>query len=237
MTTKTDLDLFKKQYCNNATNRKKMLVDFHVSVASFEEILVGHYINSYATGERKIENSFVILNVVDSINNKTYQPVFSETVAREMLKDTNIKFPRKITVYRSANNCDNNHKNHDTGLESPQNKRTPANAQLLNLIELSRSLMLFKVNNPKLMDGVFKEIYDELNKNPSCSPHPSKIKSINTALGRYIESHGRANDFSNLNNFIDYINKTSGLKEIKQYDFSTLRYIFSNKYPTEKPYF
>ncbi|MCM1368655.1 MAG: hypothetical protein NC184_07610 [Roseburia sp.] len=237
MTTKTDEDLFKMNYCGNAENRKQMLIDFNVSVASFEELLVGHSINSYATGERKIENNFMILNVIDSINNKTYQPVFSETVARVMFRNTDIEIPRKMTVYSNSNHHADHYNGRATRQIPHESRRTSANAQLISLIELSRALMLFKVDNPKPMDGVFKKIYDDLNKYPGSDPFPYKIKSINTALGKYIESHGTTNGFHHLNDFIDYIQGTCKTKKINRFDFEILRAMFSAEYPSEKIYF
>lgn len=87
------------------------------------------------------------------------------------------------------------------------------------------------------MKGVFKEIYDGLILFPDRDPFPSKIKSINTALGKYIEAHGIKNGFNHLNDFIDYVRNNDRNKQLKQINFDILRTMFTIRYPHEELYF
>ncbi len=237
MTTEIDIEQFKKNYCKDDFARRKMLDDFQVSIESYEELLFGQYINSYATGERKIKNTFMILNVLDKSEDKIYYPVFSEKVVREMLKYRTMKIPRKITIFTGAGNRTGSYTKQNIDQERVTCKRTEANKELMNLIELVRALMLFKINNPIPMKGVFKEIYDGLILFPDRDPFPSKIKSINTALCNYIEDHGIKNGFNHLNDFIDYVRNNGGNKQLKQINFETLRTMFTIRYPHERLYF
>lgn len=237
MTTEIDIEQFKKNYCKDDCARRKMLDDFQVSIESYEELLFGQYINSYATGERKIKNTFMILNVLDRAEDKIYYPVFSEKVVREMLKYRTIKIPRKITIFTGSSDRIDNYTKQKSYQEGLMHKRTEANKELINLIELVRALMLFKINNPSPMKGVFKEIYDGLILFPDRDPFPSKIKSINTALGKYIEAHGIKNGFNHLNDFIDYVRNNDRNKQLKQINFDILRTMFTIRYPHEELYF
>lgn len=237
MTTEHDINLFKRDYCCNTQGRKKMLVDFQVSVESFEELLFGQYITSYATGERKIGNAFMILNVFDTSTNKTYYPVFSEKVARDMLRDSSVKIPSKITIFSSAKLSSDNLFKENRNTDKSDSDRTKANCALIHLIELVRAFMLLGVNNPQPMNNVFKSIYNGLIIYPNRDPFPFKIKSINTALGNYIKAHEYNSGLHSLNDFIVYVQKMHGSKRLKEFNFEILRAMFMKEYPQEVLYF
>lgn len=237
MTTEHDINLFKRDYCCNTHGRKKMLVDFQVSVESFEELLLGQYIKSYATGERKVGNTFMILNVFDVTTNKTYYPVFSERVARDMLRDSCVKIPRKITIFSSEKLLSDDLFKENRNTNNSNIARTKANRALMHLIELVRAFMLLGVNNPQPMNNVFKSIYDGLIIYPNRDPFPFKIKSINTALGNYIKSHEYNSGLHSLNDFIVYVQKMHGSKRLKEFNFEILRSMFRKEYPEEVLYF
>ncbi len=52
-------------YFKNEQARIAMKRDFKVYVETFEELLPGRIINSFATGSRKIGDSFMMFKVVD----------------------------------------------------------------------------------------------------------------------------------------------------------------------------
>ena len=90
-----EIAIFKKEYCKNGEARISIGKDFEVDVESFEELLPGKIVSSYATGNRDIENSFIMFRVCDVIKDIQYFPVFSETIGRKMLKSWNKPVPRK----------------------------------------------------------------------------------------------------------------------------------------------
>ena len=90
-----EIAIFKKEYCKNGEARISIGKDFEVDVESFEELLPGKIVSSYATGNRDIENSFIMFRVCDVIKDIQYFPVFSETVGRKMLKSWNKPVPKK----------------------------------------------------------------------------------------------------------------------------------------------
>lgn len=237
MTTEKDIKLFKRTYCCTFQNRKEILSKFEVSVDSFEELLYGQYINSYATGERKIRNSFMILKVIDQKNEKIYYPVFSEKVAREMLNGSNVIIPRKITIFSNKTNYDDNIDKVINNKISAENNRSNSNRALLYLIELSRAYMLLNVENPSPMNGMFKQIYGELIKYPNTDPYTYKIKSVNTALGNYIKAHSKEKGFHHLDDFIKYLKNLQGCKRLKNISLEILRAKMTKDYPHEVLYF
>lgn len=90
-----EIAIFKKEYCKNGEARISIGKDFEVDVESFEGLLPGKIVSSYATGNRDIENSFIMFRVCDVIKDIQYFPVFSETVGRKMLKSWNKPVPKK----------------------------------------------------------------------------------------------------------------------------------------------
>lgn len=99
-----EIAIFKKEYCKNGEARISIGKDFEVDVESFEELLPGKIVSSYATGNRDIENSFIMFRVCDVIKDIQYFPVFSETVGRKMLKSWNKPVPKKRSIFIEDNN-------------------------------------------------------------------------------------------------------------------------------------
>lgn len=97
-----EIAIFKKEYCKNGEARISIGKDFEVDVESFEELLPEKIVSSYATGNRDIENSFIMFRVCDVIKDIQYFPVFSETVGRKMLKSWNKPVPKKKSINRST---------------------------------------------------------------------------------------------------------------------------------------
>ena len=62
-----EIAIFKKEYCKNGEATISIGKDFEVDVESFEELLPGKIVSSYATGNRDIENSFIMFRVCDII--------------------------------------------------------------------------------------------------------------------------------------------------------------------------
>ena len=94
-----EIAIFKKEYCKNGEDRISIGKDFEVDVESFEELLPGKIVSSYATGNRDIENSFIMFRVCDVIKDIQYFPVFSETIGRKMLKSWNKPVPKKRSIF------------------------------------------------------------------------------------------------------------------------------------------
>ena len=80
-----------------------------------------------------------------------------------MLRNSNIEIPRKITIFTGGSNRTGSYKQ-DINQERLTRKRTEANKELMQLIELARALMLFKIDSPKPMNGVFKEICSSISR-------------------------------------------------------------------------
>lgn len=99
-----EIAIFKKEYCKNGEARISIGKDFEVDVESFEELLPGKIVSSYATGNRDIENSFIMFRVCNVIKDIQYFPVFSETVGRKMLKSWNKPVPKKRSIFIEDNN-------------------------------------------------------------------------------------------------------------------------------------
>ena len=62
-----EIAIFKKEYCKNGEARISIGKDFEVDVESFEELLPGKIVSSYATGNRDIENSFIMFRNVSKL--------------------------------------------------------------------------------------------------------------------------------------------------------------------------
>ena len=99
-----EIAIFKKEYCKNGEARISIGKDFEVDVESFEELLPGKIVSSYATGNRDIENSFIMFRVCNVIKDIQYFPVFSETVGRKMLKSWNKPVPKKRSIFIEDSN-------------------------------------------------------------------------------------------------------------------------------------
>lgn len=235
MKTKNSIDeeeIFKQEYCKSEANRKKMLTDFEVKVETFEELLPGKKIVSFATGNRDIENSFIMFEVKDSRNNRVWHPVFSETVGRQIIKKTSLELPSKITIFSGETE-----KGKSKGKSSvSKTKREADNQEMLSLIELARSLMVLHFEKIEPMKGVFKSIYEKLERNPSDNVLESNIKSLNTAIKNYLDKPVNLNNekFTNLNEYISFLKDNYSNKKLKKFNFEILKTKMKEKYPDEE---
>lgn len=134
-----EIAIFKKEYCKNGEDRISIGKDFEVDVESFEELLPGKIVSSYATGNRDIENSFIMFRVCDVIKDIQYFPVFSETIGRKMLKSWNKPVPKKRSIFIE----DNNGVGRGNGGTGNGNKNNVENSKLRSLILFARSLTIF----------------------------------------------------------------------------------------------
>ena len=144
-----EIAIFKKEYCKNGEARISIGKDFEVDVESFEELLPGKIVSSYATGNRDIENSFIMFRVCDVIKDIQYFPVFSETVGRKMLKSWNKPVPKKRSIFIE----DNNGVGRGNGGTGNGNKNNVENSKLRSLILFARSLMILHINDPQPMNA------------------------------------------------------------------------------------
>lgn len=231
-----DLYWFKKNYCHNDRARKQILKDFKVSVESFEELGLGQCINSYATGERKIEDSFMIFKVFDPKNNQAYFPVFSEKVARDMLSGSSISVPKKMTIFANESDISNHRLTKPSG-SNTYVKQTEPNKELINLIVIARRFMIFGVQNPSPMNGPFKEIYDRLIASPDKNPKPQDIKSVNTSITNFITKNHNKIRFKSLNDFIEHIRNLPDCKPLKAINFDLIRTMLTTANQNIEPQF
>ena len=49
------INIFKERYCYNETSREKIINDFSVDIETYEELLPGNTVKSYATGNRDFD--------------------------------------------------------------------------------------------------------------------------------------------------------------------------------------
>lgn len=230
---------FKINYCRNECNRKKMAADFDVEVEAFEELLPGKSIRSYATGNRCIENAFIMFRVSDKTNGLKYYPVFSESVGRKMLVSWNKSIPKKRSIFLEENKGT---------LEKEKTKRREkakivelniANGELRNLILFTHSLMVLHIDSPKPMNGMLKNLYEKLEKQPNLPVKEFEIKSVNTALKHFFEQKTNVNQdgFHSLHDYIEYLKTNIGGKSLISTSFDELRSMMQAKYSMEPIYF
>ena len=96
-------------------------------------------------------------------------------------------------------------------------------------------MMILHASTPKPMHGPFKDIYDKLYNNPSYDVFESDIKSINSAIRNFMSSstNKKHENFTNLQNFIKYLQHQNFKQKLIDPDFSMLREKFHKKYPNE----
>lgn len=230
-----EITVFKEEYCKNEETRININKDFEVEVESFEELLPGKIVSSYATGNRGIKNSFIMLRVYDTVKEILYFPVFSETVGRKMLKNWNKPVPKKRSIF-IEDNYGTGEGNGGTGCG---NRNNAENSKLRNLILLTRSLMILHIKKPQPMNGMLKDIYVKLESNPHSNVEEHDIKSVNTAIGNFLGKgiNIKNENFHNLQDYIHYLQTNVTEKHLRNTNFDTLRNIMRTKYPTEQVYF
>lgn len=233
---KKEIDSFKKEFCYNEKRRIDICNHFSIEMDSFEELLPGKEIHSYACGNRKITTSFIIFKVTDEKNNIVYNPVFSESVGRKLAKAWDIPIKSKMNLFADEKR---HNKSADFSNSAGINKNeNEDNRNLRRLTILSRSMIILHIIEPRPMDKAFKDIYDKLESNKGWKVYASEIKSINTAISSYINSKRNIDNenFRNLNDYITYIQSNFN-KRLIHFDFSNLRKIFLKNYPDTDLFF
>jgi len=232
-------NIFKEKFCKNDESRNKIMGEFNVSIESFEEAAPWQEINSWATGSRKIKGSYIIFKVVDEESKIIYYPVFSEPLGRKMLESQQRigELPTKINIFSRVGEDVEIGTRTKSG--TTQRKTNPNNLNLRVLIMYVRSLMLLDIPDPKPMTGMFKDLYDKLNANPSWDVWEKEIKSVNTALSKHL---AKANvSFTHLDDFCEYLtnelNDQDINRNLRTRNFQTLKEKFLSKYPDEKLFF
>lgn len=206
---------FKEQYCHSASSRKRISVDFTVKVEAFEQLLPEKKVTSYATGGRDIKNAYIAFKVEDKANELIYYPFFSESLGRELVKMWGLELPRKMTIFVTEG------ENGGSGGKSAGLPRKEDNKKMLQLILYARYMMILYVSEPEPMYGTFKEIYDKLYQNPDASVDPKDIKKVNSAIFSYLNK--KHQKFSNLQDFIKYLQCNYPESKLRDYDFDILR--------------
>lgn len=232
---KREIEQFKNDYCRNDYDRRRIIDDFDVTIESWEDVIFNKNKKSYATGEKIISDSFVIFKVRGKINNIEFTPVFSESTARKMIHNTQLTLPKKVTVFQSLNQSNNT----TYTASITRNTNSPCNPEVKEFIELiilSRYLMTRNIEDPKPMNGVFKELYDNCISDPSQTIQPFNIKKVNTALEKYFQ---KDTEFRNLDDFISTLNKGNipAGKKLKTFDFGIIRDKLKARYENIKIYF
>ena len=232
-----EIKLFKIKHCRSENTRMKMSDEFEISIESFEELIPGQKIQSYATGSREIEDSFIMFRVTDETNEIEYFPVFSESVSRKLIKEWNLNIPKKISIFSEENSVKESI--HGEGNNDKKSRNITNNRSFKNLISYSRFLMVHGKTYLYPMNGVMKKIYDKLEKEPESDIYAPDIKSINTALGRFLDKGITINGekIINLQDYIEFLIIMVKGKKLKKHNFDNLREIFRNNYREEMLYF
>lgn len=232
---KNEIEVFKKEYCKNDEARISIGRYFKVEVESFEELLPGKTVASYATGNRDIENSFIMFNVYNKIVDIQYFPVFSETVGRKMLKAWSKPVPKKRSIFVEENTGAGG----GNGATGSKNSNNVENSKLRNLILFTRSLMILHIDDPQPMNGILKELYEKLELHPYWNVRNYEIKSVNTALRNFLQKdvNVQNENFQNLQDYIQYLQTNVGGRRLININFDTLRNVMRTDYPTEQIYF
>lgn len=229
--SKIQIEQFKENYCKSREQRLTIIRDFKVKVLSYEELLPGNTVRSYATGNREIDKGFIVFEVLDVVNDVTYNPVFSESVGRQLVKEWGLKLPSKMTVFTGTGNSTGG----GTRKSEKTDRRKEENKQMLQLIRLARSMMIMHVSEPEPMREPFRSIYNKLEQNPHYEVWESDIKSINTAISNFFSKpvNKMNENFESLQQYISYLQKRYPDRHIREFDFSVLRDKMSARYPNE----
>lgn len=228
--TNTQIDIFRKQYCLCHKNRTNINNDFDVSIESFEKLLPGNTVRSYATGSKPIKEGFIIFKAIDKSADISYYPVFSESVGRRLAKEWNIKLPPKMAVL-----IDKEKGISGSSISGTGSKRKIDNQKMLLLIQFARSLMILHVKSPSPIKDPFRLIFNKLSTHPNYNVFESDVKSINTAIKNFLHcSTNTSNEnFNNLQQYIDYLEANYPKQKLRDHDFEILREKMRSKYPNE----
>lgn len=228
---KLQIEWFENKYCKSREQRLSIGRDFKVDVLSYEELLPGNKVKSYATGNREIDKGFIVFEVIDMANNLIYYPVFSETVGRQLVKEWGLKLPSKMTVFTGASNSVGG----SGGKGGKTEQRKEENKKMLQLIQLARSMMIMHVNEPEPMREPFRSIYNKLEQNPNYDVWESDIKSINTAVSNFLNrpTNKMNENFASLQQYIAHLQNLYPDRQLRKFDFQILRDKMNKKYPKE----
>lgn len=231
---KDQVIIFKREYCRNVESRRKMMEDFEVEVETYEEMLPGKSIRSYATGERNIEGNYIMLKVVDKENDVEYYPVFSPTTVASMNHDQRIKIPKIKRIFVTENVGGGGGNGAGGG-----NNGNEDNKKLRILIIFARSMMILHSNEVKPLYGKFKYIYNLLEGHPFMHVKSSAVKDVNDAIRNYLLKDVNKNNenFQDLPEYIEYLRNNANGRRVRNVDFESLRVILRNDYPNEVIYF
>lgn len=222
------INSFKDLYCCSEQKRQNMINDFVVTIESFEQLLPGKTIKSYASGTRDIEGAFVVFKAVSKIDeDEIYYPVFSETVGRKLAKDAGLLMPSKQVVF--IENEGRGGRAGDQRYQYQYQNRKADNKAMLELIVLARSMMILHIDDPKPMFGHFKEIYDRLLSHPWYNVLKKDIKGINTAIGNFLKSSLNNEGFLNIQDYVEYLKTNYPNLHFKDYNFDDLRALLENE--------
>ena len=222
---------FKRIHCQTGDTRIHIADHYNVQIESFEELLPGKSIRSYAFGSRAITRSFVVFRVTDPESDVVYYPVFSESVGRQLANTWELVLPRKMTIFSTPNlNESEVHGGVNQGV-----RRNHENRQMLQLIQFVRSMMILHIEEPTPMRDPFKTIYDNLYSNPSKEVCVKDVKSINTATSNFLAKKINTSNenFSNLQDYINYVRQEYPNKNLRAFDFEELRCKLRESYPNE----
>lgn len=215
-----EIVIFKKKYCKSDETRIQIRQDFEVIVESHEEVVPGSFVTSFATGERKIEDEFVLFTVKDRENEVEYHPIFSVETARTMLNAWGIKMPPKRSILQEVNVGGRG--GSSGGVHTKHNDN---NKKLRRLILFARYFMVHHVREPEPMYGPFKTIYDKLLKHPDWDVRSKDILEVNDKLKKYINgsTNQRKDNYQNLQEYLDVLEKKIGDRQLKDRNFESLK--------------
>ncbi len=225
--------MFKRKYCKSDKTRIQMRQDFSVVVESHEEVMPGSIVNSFATGERRIDGEFVLFTVKDQEKGIMYYPIFSVETARTMLNAWDIRMPPKRSILRDVN---------EGGTGGGGNGHTTHNAnnkKLRLLILFARSLIVHHVEHPEPMYGPLKIIYERLEEHPEWEVCSRDILQVNDMIKKYINgtTNKRNENYQDLQEYIVFLQNNIGNRQLRDVDFNVLGQILKRKYPNEQIYF
>lgn len=231
--SKFQIEQFKKKYCRGDKRRRTIKDNFAVVVESCEELLPGHTVKSYATGNRDINKIFVVFMVTDVVNNVVYHPIFSDPVGRALAKEWGLKMPRKMTVFTEDKKGGGNGVG---GGDGGVIQRQTSNQAMLLLIQFARSMMILHVDEPAPIHDPFKSIYNKLEANPRKEVDCSDVKSVNTAITSFLRNSINMNheNFAGLQEYIGYLQKAYSELRLRKFDFDVLRDKMRAEHPDVK---
>ena len=219
---------FKKKYCKSEKARLRMNKDFIVSVNIFEELMAGEIVKSYATGEKNIEGGCIIFSVIEKDNTKEFNPVFSETVGRILIKNWGLSFPKKFSLFE---NDSNTKVENSASSDSSKNSKSNINVDELSmLVLLTHKLINYNNCGSRELKGPLKDIFEKIQVQ-NYFLKTSHIKGINPIIKKNLLN------FKNLNEFIEVLKNNNPNIKIKKIKFENLRVKLKNEISESEIFF